>query len=323
MPQSSSLGVLGTGSHETRSQSVPPRSLSSVVVSRVTAPIVPSTVRQTIPRTRLTLWNLLLFLFHAGLATLTLVVGKRDLEVPVYKSVIDVRYANESSSGDEMRQWELVPVHISGGTFSFTWWVASFFLLSAAFHLMNATVLRRVYLSQLEQCYTPTRWTEYFFSATVMIVIIAYTLGVRDRDTLISVGALVATTMTFGYWVEVVGRPKSADEWVAPLRERLFPWALGHVPQAVAWFLIIFRFYDVLSQNDRAPAFVYVILWTEVLLFFSFGVASLLSQLSPPRLFYRGEILFQILSLVSKGLLGGLLIANVLIYSSFDQVYTT
>ena len=181
--------------------------------------------------------------------------------------------------------------------------------------------MRRFYLDQLELCYTPTRWIEYFLSATVMIVIISYTLGIRDRDTLLSIGALVATTMTFGYWVEVGGRPRNANEWTSDLYQRLLPWVLGHIPQIVAWTLIIMRFYNVLSEDDRAPAFVHAILWSEFVLFFSFGAASLMSQVYPPRLFYRGEIVFQMLSLLSKGILGGILLANVLLYSSFDDIY--
>ena len=37
-------------------------------------------------------------------------------------------------------------------------------------HLSNATVLRSYYLRNLSQCYTPTRWFEYFWSAAVMVV---------------------------------------------------------------------------------------------------------------------------------------------------------
>lgn len=325
MPQSSSLGIIGTGSANPEVQfqgmSVPQRNAAVVGHDTVSHKEKNAVVRQSIPRRSLTIWNAILALFHAGLATLTLVLGNHDLEVDVYKSGIDFRYVNESMSG-EGEPWELIPVYIPAGTLAFTWWVASFFIISSFFHLMNCTLLRSYYLRCLELCYTPTRWTEYFFSASVMIVIIAYSLGIRDRDTLLSVAALVATTMTFGYWVEVVGRPASATEWAAPLSARLLPWFLGHIPQTAAWVLITLRFYDgALSDEDRAPAFVHAILWLELVLFFSFGVASLASQLYPPRLFYRGELVFQILSLVSKGLLGILLIANVLMLSRFEEIY--
>jgi hypothetical protein len=66
---------------------------------------------------------------------------------------------------------------------------------------------------------------------------------------------------------------------------------------------------------------VHAILWAELVLFFSFGLASLWSQIQPPKRFYQGELMFQVLSLVSKGLLGSLLIANVLMLSRFDDLY--
>lgn len=325
MPGSSSLGYLSTGSVNPEMQfqamSAPQRHAMMAVPPPPCPPATTPTI--AVPRTRLTLWNAAMFVFHASLATVTLVLGNRDLTVPVYRTVIDFRYVNGTEDVDEgERPWELVPVYATGGELHFTWLTAVFFLLSASFHLLNATVLRRYYLAQLEACYTPTRWIEYFFSAPVMIVLIAYSLGIRNRETLIAIAALIATTMPFGYWVEVEGRPESADAWCQPLSRRLLPWVVGHVPQLAAWVLIVVRFYDgAMTDEDRAPAFVHVILWFELLLFFSFGVASLLSQVRAPREFYKGELAFQVLSLVSKGLLGILLLANVLMLSRFDDLY--
>ena len=126
--------------------------------------------------------------------------------------------------------------------------------------------------------------------------------------------------MPYGYWVEQIARPASADAWTRPLGARLLPWFVGHVPQVAAWVLVLLQFYDG-GASARAPGFVHAILWAQLALFFSFGGASLLSQALPPRHFYRGELLFQALSLVSKGLLGGLLIANVLMLSSFEEAF--
>ena len=214
------------------------------------------------------------------------------------------------------------PIYVDAGTLPYTVIVALFFALSCLFHALNATVLRPFYLSQLERCYTPTRWVEYFFSAPLMIVAIGYALGIRDRSLLWTIATLVAITMPFGYWVEVVARPcPCLDAWTQPLSIRLFPWIVGHVPQLVAWLVIILQFYDGADPDDKAPDFVHVILWSELVLFFSFGLASLWSQLTTPRYFYQGELLFQFLSLASKGLLGGLLLSNVLMLSRFEDLY--
>lgn len=282
-------------------------------------PVVPVCARE-LPRNTLRRWNLAMFLFHSVLATVTLTLGNIDLQVPTYKTLLDfVRY---NTTDSEEVPWRLVPSLGKSWELPVTLLVAAFFLLSAVFHLLNATLLRHFYEEELILCRTPTRWTEYFFSAPIMIIIIAYTLGVRDRSVLLSTGVLVAVTMPFGYWTETIARPRTANTWTEPLSYRLFPWFLGHVPQTAAWLLIILQFYDSQADpSDTTPAFVHVILWSELVLFFSFGAAALLSQLMPPKYFYRGELLFQVLSLVSKGLLGGLLIANVLMLSRFEDIY--
>ena len=304
---SRSLGFVGGPSRTVRSR--------TVRVSRPDPLPPPSVERVTNPDRLLLQWNAWMVLFHAALAVLTASVGKLDLEVPVYKTRINVTiYGNGSDT-----EWELVPLYEPAGHLPFTWLVIVFFLLSALFHLLNVTLLRRLYLDALAQCRTPTRWIEYFFSAPVMYVVIAYTLGIRNRSVLLAGAALVATTMPYGYWVELQARPRTADEWTTPLSTRLLPWWLGHIPQTAAWGLILLQFYDGHDLTNRAPWFVFVILWVELVLFFSFGIASLISQVNPPRHFYRGELAFQVLSLLSKGLLGVLLIANVLMFSSFDE----
>jgi hypothetical protein len=271
---------------------------------------------QALPARRLVRWNAAMFAVHAALATTTLLVGNRDLTVPLYRAVLTFRVDPDAAPA-----WELVPTYEESWGLPFTWLTAVFFLLSALAHLLNATLLRGLYLRALADCLTPLRWIEYFFSAPLMIVLVGYTLGIRDRAVTVANAALVATTMPFGYWTEQLARPASPDAWTRPLCVRLVPFLLGHVPQCAAWLLILLQFYDGVAEQaeDRTPAFVYAILWAELVLFFSFGAASLLSQLLPPRLFYRGEILFQVLSLVSKGLLGGILLSFVLMASSYEE----
>tara|TARA_B110001450_G_scaffold253822_1_gene278027 strand:- start:563 stop:1369 length:807 start_codon:yes stop_codon:yes gene_type:complete len=266
-----------------------------------------------------------MFLLHTILATVTLVVGNNGLTVPLFRTRLDFRFTNETASGEmssgNARPWEIVPVYEEAGSLPFTWLVAIFFILSATFHLLNATALKFLYLSSLERCYSPTRWIEYTLSAPVMIVLISYTLGIRNQEVLFAQFVLIMITIPFGYWVEVVSRPKNQDEWKGGLLYRLYPWFIGHIPQIAVWFLIIATFYGGPDQVDRAPWFVHLILWVELVLFFSFGAASVLSQWYAPRYFYRGEILFQVLSLVSKGLLGLILLTNVLMLSRFDDLY--
>lgn len=298
----------------------------NIASTRAPAPLsiasYPAPVVVPAPRATLVAWNGAMFAFHALLATVTLALGNHTLNVPVFKTRLDFRYTDPfSGMVESKRTWEIVPLYEEAGSLPFTWLVALFFLLSSGFHLANITLWKEYYFYNLDRCYSPTRWLEYTLSAPVMILLISYTLGVRNREVLLANFVLVLITMPFGYWVEVVSRPVSKDEWNKPLVRRLYPWMLGHIPQATAWLLIITTFYDGQDQTDRAPWFVHIILWVEFALFFSFGAASVLSQAQTPKTFYRGELLFQLLSLVSKGLLGMLLIVNVLMLSRFDDLY--
>lgn len=282
------------------------------------------------PKATLRAWNMLMFLFHTTLAAVTLALGNPDLQVPIYRTslsfdiLINGSYVpvnetrNATSDPDAFR---LLPYYEESGSLALVNLTAAFFVLSAAFHLLNATLLWSFYERMLERCYTPTRWIEYTLSAPIMFVLIAYGLGMRARGEFIASIALIASTMFFGFWVEREGRPLSAAEWSRPFAVRIFPFVLGHVPQIAAWLIVILQFYDSGWQSDRVPWFVHVILWAELVLFFSFGIASFLSQYNRPGLFYWGEIAFQILSLVSKGLLGILLLTNILMLQRFDDIF--
>lgn len=321
---SSSLGLVNTGSMEVLKHSTPiaekrivalnagpSRTTRTMVASSASPPLVEAIV---VPRRTLLGWNLAMCLFHSTLAVATLTLGKIDLRVQLYRTVIQFQRRNTTG-------WDLVPSYVPEGQLHFTILTATFFLLSAVFHLMNATLLRSFYLSELAQCRTPTRWVEYSLSAPVMVILISYTLGIRERFLIFAIAVLIGITMPFGYWVETVARPASATAWTKPLSTRLTPWFLGNVPQLAAWLIIVAQFYYSNFDNDSMPWWLHIVLWGEVVLFFSFGFASVLSQWSQPRFFYRGELLFQALSLISKGLLGILLLANVLMFSRFEEVY--
>lgn len=334
MTRSSSLGFTnaGQGNPEILRHHLPMvqmQAFAGVAANQNTTSSTTSTPYEVaVPRRTLLLWNFAMFLFHSALATVTLVFGSQTLSVPLYKTVIDFVTLSEEASGTMSGEagsgdaWRLIPSLVEEGSLPFTNLVASFFILSAAFHLLNCTLWKEFYLKELSQCRTPTRWLEYFFSAPVMILLIAYTLGVRDRSLLFAIAVLIGVTMPFGYWTEQCARPVDDDTWKGSFSARIFPWVIGHVPQLAAWVFILLAFYDgTADTNDVIPWFVHLILWAELVLFFSFGFASLLSQWYPPKYFYRGELVFQVLSLVSKGLLGLLMITNVLMLSRFEELY--
>jgi hypothetical protein len=199
---------------------------------------------------------------------------------------------------------------------------AVFFILSAVAHLGNATLWRSFYLSELSECRAPTRFIEYFFSAAIMVVLLAWITAVREIMLITAIAALIATTMPYGFWTEQIARPKSLDEWTLPLRSRLVPYILGHFPQVAAWAIILVSFYDEPEDNlERTPEFVYYIIWGELVFFFSFGAVQLFQQIYAPKYYVRGELAYQVLSLAAKGVLGGILLANVLLLSRIDELF--
>ena len=178
MPGSSSLGMINSGSRSMNRESTEGKIVESVrknmnTTSVDTTPRLFSTYSTRVPRNKLIVWNFSLFLFHSMFAIITLYFGKIDLTVQVYKTQIGFsrRDINNTDAG-----WDLTPIYVEGGTFPITILTASFFVISAFFHLLNSSLLREYYLSELEKCRTPTRWIEYCFSAPLMILVISFTI---------------------------------------------------------------------------------------------------------------------------------------------------
>jgi hypothetical protein len=271
-------------------------------------------------RRGLFLSNAALSVFHTALFLATVLVGNRSLTVPVYRT--DLNFTEREAGEDSSKpKWELVPRYEGVADVGLTWLVASFFAISALAHFGNAFVWRGYYERGIANCMTPTRFVEYFFSAAVMILVIAYQVGVREYGLLLAVAGLIATTMGHGYLVELVARPESEDKWSRSLGDRLAAYWLGWIPQLVAWTILVLSFYDqdYSDAPNGPPVFVYVILWGELALFSSFGIVMLWQQCNPPRRYVVGEYAYQLLSLVSKGLLGGVMLSMVLVLGSFEE----
>lgn len=284
---------------------------------------------------RLWVLNNIMFLFHTGFVIVTLVVGKLDLYVPIYRlsltpngtmtrlrnySMYTVDEANEIFPNWEDQINEFLSVSTEKQNFSLpmTWLVATFFFLSAFFHFGNANLWWRYYISYMEIQQSPFRWMEYTLSASVMILIVSYGAGIRIDVDLFMLFALIATTMFFGHLTEVVNRKSNTvDKWTLPLGQRLTPHVMGYLPQISAWFVIVYIFMD---NSEDAPDFVSAIIWTELALFFSFGFVQLAVILRPPSRYVQGEIAYQILSLGSKGLLGIIMLVNVIFLGSWTCI---
>jgi len=108
--------------------------------------------------------------------------------------------------------------------------------------------------------------------------------------------------------------------WTAVF-QRLGPHLLGYVPYIVLWYVV----WDTFDYNTRdlpegqgPPDFVTAIVIGQMVVFSSFGITQLLQQSSHfgCERYWWGECLYIVLSIVSKGLLGGILLANILLLST-------
>lgn len=279
-----------------------------------------------VPGKLLTRWNAAMAFFHCVLAIVTLTVGNLELRAPLY-SLSSVPRA--TVEGNTTVGWELVvDASARGGWLYLTWATGSFFLVCAFFHLGNALLWRDIYLRLLSQCYCPTRWIEYSISASLMVLLIGHSTGNLVLPILALLFALTFVTMIFGHLHEVICRPASPEAWAEPnVLWRLQAHIMGYLPQVAAWWCIVAQFADAASGsfNDetgterKMPDFVYVIVICELMLFWSFGIVQLVVSLRKPADYIKGELVYQILSLCAKGLLGLLFLSNVLVRGRYEE----
>lgn len=158
--------------------------------------------------------------------------------------------------------------------------------------------------------------------------------------------SLLWCTMLFGYYTEVTSPPLSLGpeekpkEWLISAArpellafpelpatlQRLAPHLLGYGPYITVWAVLFHSFFYNVSDADQGPpAFVYIIVVGQLLVFTAFGITQLANQISAsgPEWYFWSEVSYQFLSLFAKGLLGLTLVANVLVYDSFDEAVSS
>lgn len=100
--------------------------------------------------------------------------------------------------------------------------------------------------------------------------------------------------------------------------QRLGPHFLGWIPYIVMWSIVWDNFaYSTRDPDRRPPDFVALIIWSEIIIFSSFAVCQILQQSSDwgCRKYWVLELTYVALSILGKGMLGGILLANILLIS--------
>jgi len=177
-----------------------------------------------------------------------------------------------------------------------------------------------------------------------MVITIAVAAGVAHIYMIVFSFALMWTTMTYGYFTEVLSRPEppaSSNEmptqWVirpdnpsalafpdlpfTAVLQRLFPHLMGWVPYICVWVVLMHSFLYNTSDGTGPPAFVHIIVWGQFTTFTLFGFTQLANQIAEngPSWYFWGEMSYLFLSLFAKGLLGLTLVSSVLLYDTFEE----
>ena len=305
----------------------------------------------------------------AAVATLVQVASGNDYAVQLYR----VRVA-----WDETQRGGYRLDLVAHGSLDLAWLCAAFFLLSLCQHLMWVVCgpwewSICLLWQWVDQCLSwwcarapsrdvarpppapsraPTRrpaparrrrWCEYFFSASVMAVAVAITVGIRETYALVAIAALIATTMLFGLLTEFAAAPTAKGTQWAPAdaacgrpsawrAHRLVPHVCGWVPYATAWFIILHHFATADADHAAAraaapddepleamPDFVRPVVWGTFAIFTTFAFVQVRYQCVDPTHYWKTELWYNALSATAKLYLGGFIYANVLLLDCFDE----
>ncbi len=172
--------------------------------------------------------------------------------------------------------------------------IGLFLLLAAVDHFLTATVARSTYESDLRSGINRFRWVEYSVSATIMVLLICAYSGITGVSALLGIiGANVAMIL-FG-WIQERTNPPGRTS------TSMIAFWFGTIAGLAPWAAIVVN----IIGSETVPGFVYGIVITEAILFFSFGLNQWLQYRGIGRWtdYLYGEKVYLVLSLVAKSVL--------------------
>jgi len=179
---------------------------------------------------------------------------------------------------------------------SIGWGVFAFLAISAASLLIIASPpVFPWYKRNLLQNRNYGRWIEYFFSSSIMIVLISQITGISDIAALLAIFGINACMILFGALQEKYEKP-GKPSWL--------PFLFGCFGGIIPWIAIVIY---VLAPglNASPPGFVYGIIASLFVFFNCFAVNMVLQykKVGPWRDYLFGEKVYILLSLTAKALL--------------------
>jgi hypothetical protein len=186
------------------------------------------------------------------------------------------------------------------------WGVFAFMLISAGALLIIASPpVFPWYKRNLLQHRNYGRWIEYFFSSSIMIVLISQICGISDIAALLAIFGINACMILFGALQEKYEEP-GKGKWM--------PFWFGCFAGIIPWIGIAVYVWAP-GLNVSPPGFVYGIIASLFVFFNCFAVNMVLQykKVGPWRDYLFGEKVYIILSLTAKALLAWQVFANVLV----------
>ena len=176
------------------------------------------------------------------------------------------------------------------------WGVFAFLAISAVSLLIIASPLVFPwYKRNLLQNRNYGRWIEYFFSSSIMIVLISQLVGISDIAALIAIFGVNASMILFGALQEKYEKP-GKPSWI--------PFWFGSFAGIIPWIAVAIYTWSP-GTNVSPPGFVYGIIASLFVFFNCFAVNMILQykKVGPWRDYLFGEKAYIILSLTAKALL--------------------
>lgn len=231
---------------------------------------------------QLRVWNIIVGLILAVQAVLIAVLTN-DFALPVTSTFI------QGPPGTTPTLHELFSISTGWGVFVFLA-ISAVALLTIA----SPTVFPW-YKRNLLQSRNYGRWIEYFFSSSIMIVLISQITGISDIAALMAIFGINASMILFGALQE---------KYEKPGKPNLLSFWFGCFAGAIPWLAIaIYVWAPGLTASP--PGFVYGIVFSLFVFFNCFAINMILQykQIGPWRDYLFGEKVYIILSLTAKALL--------------------
>lgn len=249
------------------------------------------------PFTRLRRYNLFMGFLHLGQAAAIFFLSS-DFTLPITTSFL--RLIPQTG--------KLGPVTDTVINLPLGAMVAVFLLISAIAHFTIVSPgVFGWYVDNLKKGINYARWYEYAFSASLMIVLIGMLCGLYDLAALLMAFVLTAVMNLCGLMMEVHNQVTERTNWTS--------YIIGCIAGVVPWIAIAIYFFGSLATAEGVvPTFVYFILPTLFVFFFSFALNMVLQyrKIGPWRDYLFGEKAYVFLSLVAKSALAWQVFAGTL-----------